>query len=97
MSAERDPLALAPVTVRRCDIERLKRKIAKLRRQRDEWRKRAKTAERAIASGTYAYHENARRLEREAALRERSRLQDEVLELQRIITSKVLDKLKVKP
>lgn len=86
MSAERDPLALAPVTVRRCDIERLKRKIAKLRHDRDEWRKRVEAAETIISVGNSAWY-----------LEQRNRYVKEIEALKMVIADRVIEKLKVKP
>lgn len=90
MSKEIDPLALAPVTVRRCDIERLKRKIAKLRHDRDEWRKRAETAERLIMDTSSAHWRSLR----EQAF---ARSESEVKMLKTFIADRVIEKLKVKP
>lgn len=95
MGAEIDPRAVEPVTVRRCDIDRLKRKIAKLRFQRNEWRERAEIAEQRARDEYVAWLEKSRESSEKAARSAVWTLECDIKNLKAIIADKVIDKLKL--
>lgn len=88
--------ALKPVTVRQCDIDRLKAKLARVRKQRDEYRVKANQLDAYMASSVSSFEKSSRKLRDEQQARRIAELQESVNYLTRIVADKIVERLKVK-
>lgn len=92
MSEQERAEAVARVTLRQCDIDRLKKRLARARRQRDEWRAKAEHAEWLISRSVSDYTNAQHKRTNEANRNEIWKLEAKVRELKEIIADKFIER-----